>query len=66
MHPLLNAYLIDALSADRRREAERFRRTHAEEADLRSDQLRSGSDLGDARGGGARRRLRGVLATTRS
>ena len=29
MHPVLNAYLIEVLSADRRRQAEHFRSTHA-------------------------------------
>jgi hypothetical protein len=66
MHPVLNAYLIDALSADRRREAERFRSTHSEEAEVRSAHMRGGTDAGDARGRGARRWLRAVLATTRS
>jgi hypothetical protein len=65
MHPVLNAYLIEALSADRRREAERFRSTHSEEAGLRSAHRR-GSDAGHARRRSARGWLRGVLATTRS
>jgi hypothetical protein len=30
MHPVLNAYLIEALSADRRRAAEHFRSVHAD------------------------------------
>ena len=66
MHPVLNAYLIEAMSKDRRREAERFRSTHSEEAVLQSAQLRSGSGAGDTRRHGARRWLRAILATTRS
>ena len=66
MHPVLNAYLIDAISADRRREAERFRSAHSEEVELRSAHLRNGSDAAHAHRRGARRWLRAVLATTRS
>jgi hypothetical protein len=45
MHPILNAYLIEALSADRRRAAERFRRTHPPADDGRQEQ-----QAGDAHG----------------